>query len=315
MPWSSPEAEGHSMSAQEVYAALRERDDLRNVTLTEPLDLSHPALHARPGSSERRTISFSYVNFAHGLEAKSGDEVLSHLVFQEAEVQSIVAQGIKWRGKVTFEGGKIHRGVALIRNTFDSEVQFKFVQFYGRANFRGTVFTRQVDFLQCNFVEDETAGFSNVRFLGPAHFNESVFKGSVKFVAVEFHGDASFVRIRASKDAAFHNVMFLKDAEFRFATIERADFHDQAGLTVFYGLADFRGSEIGHAHFDFVDFRQTTSFVNARFGLGGASFLNANFGGPLANFDGVASQGPLVLTGAYMPTLRFRWSEIGKPVL
>jgi hypothetical protein len=84
---------------------------------------------------------------------------------------------------------------------------------------------------------------------------------------------------------------------------------------VFYGLADFRGSEIGHAHFDFVDFRQTTSFVNARFGLGGASFLNAHFGGPLANFDGVASQGPLVLTGAYMPTLRFRWSEIGQPVL
>ena len=93
------------MSAQEVYAALRERDDLRNVTLTAPLDLTHEALHARPGSSAQRTILFDHVNFAHGLQAKRGDEVVPHLVFREAEVQSIGAQNVNWRGKVTFEGG------------------------------------------------------------------------------------------------------------------------------------------------------------------------------------------------------------------
>src|SRR5688572_24538701 len=64
MTWSSPDAEVNSMSAQEVYAALRERDDLRNVTLTEPLDLTHEALRVRPGSSARRTILFDHVNFA-----------------------------------------------------------------------------------------------------------------------------------------------------------------------------------------------------------------------------------------------------------
>jgi hypothetical protein len=109
--------------------------------------------------------------------------------------------------------------------------------------------------------------------------------------------------------------MFQRDAEFRFAHIDDARFGDQSRLTVFHGLADFRGAEIGHAIFEFVDFRHTASFVNARFGPGGASFAHANFGGPLTNFDGMASIGPLVLMGAYMPTLRFHWEQIGKPVL
>ena len=220
MTWSSPDAEVNSMSAQEVYAALRERDDLRNVTLTEPLDLTHKALRARPGSAAKRTIVFDQVDFAHGLEAKEGDEVVPHLVFREAAVQSIEAQNVNWRGTVTFEGGEIHGWAAFDHNTFDSAVQFKVVQFHGGVNFRGTVFRHQVDFLQCDFVGGETAGFSNVHFLAPAHFNDSAFKGLAKFAAAVFEGDASFVGIRASQGAAFHNVMFLKDAEFRFATID-----------------------------------------------------------------------------------------------
>lgn len=314
MAWGSPSVEVASLSAREVYTALLEADEIRNVVITEPIDLTNAAVRPRVEGAERRTIVFDRVDFEHGLEA-AGGEVAANLIFRDVRFQSIIAKNVKWQGRVTFEGGEI-RGWALFdHNTFDTTLQFNAVTFHGGASFRGARLSGDADFLQCLFAGDSTAGFSRAHFLGPSHFNDSEFQGLVKFDSAVFHGDASFVRMHARKRASFQNVMFQRDAEFRFAHIEDARFGDQSRLTVFHGFADFRGAEMGHAVFDFVDFRHTVSFVNARFGPGGASFGHANFGGPLANFDGMASKGPVVLRGAYMPTLRFHWDEIGKPVL
>jgi uncharacterized protein YjbI with pentapeptide repeats len=302
------------MSAREVYTALLDGDEIRNVTITDPIDLTNGAVRSRSGGAERRTIVFDRVDFERGLEATEG-EVAANLRFHEARFLFITAKNVKWQGRVTFEGGEIQGWALFDHNTFDTVAQFNGVTFRGGTSFPGTMFLGDADFLQCTFAGDGTAGFSKVHFLGPARFNESEFQGLAKFESAVFKEDASFVRIHARGLASFQNVMFQRDDEFRFAHIHDARFGDPSRLTVFYGLTDFRGAEIGHAHFDFVDFRQTASFVNARFGPGGASFRHANFSGPLANFEGMASQGPVVLMGAYMPTLRFHWDEIGKPVL
>jgi hypothetical protein len=157
--------------------------------------------------------------------------------------------------------------------------------------------------------------FSDVVFEGPALFNNSVFHTRAKFQSTVFGGDASFLNVTMDAGASFRNVHFKGDAEFRFCRISSADFGDRSNLTLFAKRADFRGCEMAQAVFDYAEFRGEVSFVNARFGAGGASFHEANLGDDLTDFEGVSSEGPLVFSGTYLPALRFHWRDIRTPVL
>ncbi|HIE54783.1 MAG TPA: pentapeptide repeat-containing protein, partial [Chromatiaceae bacterium] len=157
--------------------------------------------------------------------------------------------------------------------------------------------------------------FSGTRFAGPAIFNRSMFYSGAKFQSAHFAADASFVRTVIDASAVFRNVHFAGDAEFRFCRIGNADFGNANNMTLFAKRADFRGCRIGTAIFDYVDFRGEVSFVNARFGPGGASFRHANLGSKIANFDGVESSGPLVFEKAYLPALLLYWEDTREPLL
>ena len=147
-----------------------------------------------------------------------------------------------------------------------------------------------------------------------ARFDDSTAKERAVFQATVFEGDVSFIDFRADR-VDYLNTLFKGDAEFRYCVLESARFSSREHMSVFYGLADFRGCEMESASFAFVEARGPVSFVKARFGEGGLSLANASFAGPLTNLDGLTSEGPLDLSDAYLPTLRFRWSDIDEAVL
>jgi hypothetical protein len=158
------------------------------------------------------------------------------------------------------------------------------------------------------------ARFSGATFSASVRFDDSVAEERAVFQATVFEDDASFVDFRADH-ADYLNTLFKGDAEFRYCQFDSARFSSREHLSVFYGLADFRGCRMASASFDYVETRGPVSFVKARFGAGGASFANASLAGPVTNLDGVTSEGPIDLSNAYLPNLRFRWSEIAEPVL
>jgi hypothetical protein len=94
MAWGSPSVEVASLSAREVYTALLEGDEIRNVVITEPIDLTNAAVRPRVEGAERRTIVFDRVDFEHGLEA-AGGEVAANLIFRDVRFQSIIAKNVK----------------------------------------------------------------------------------------------------------------------------------------------------------------------------------------------------------------------------
>jgi uncharacterized protein YjbI with pentapeptide repeats len=310
-----------SISAKEFYAALWHTDQLRALTVTEPIDLGNPMFGSRAGRSGQRTIRFKDV-ILEGITA-TGAEVVSNLVFENTRIGFIEAQNVEWRGRVIIREAELRGEGMFHSNVFHSSIQVENSNFLGDASFAKSIFRDSSDFLGCTFQGD--ARFPAAEFDRPAHFNDTVFQSNVQFDSAVFKDDASFLDMTVKDRASFLNVLFRSDAEFRFSQMNVARFGAaslstrpslvQAGLTVFNGLADFRNVNIGHAFFDFVDFKQAAALVNSHFGPGGASFRNANLEGPVANFEGVESAGPMVFSGAYLPTIRFHWDEIGSAVL
>jgi hypothetical protein len=130
-----------------------------------------------------------------------------------------------------------------------------------------------------------------------------------------FGSDATFLKMTVAKRALFRNTIFQGDAEFRHCRLGDVDFGNDAEMSAFHKLADFRGCRFDHAVFDFAVFRGPASFVQAQFGRGGASFRNVSFEGDKADFSHAVSQGPLDLNEAYAPRIHLGWRELGRAVL
>ncbi|MBK1704735.1 pentapeptide repeat-containing protein [Halochromatium glycolicum] len=203
-------------------------------------------------------------------------------------------------------------------NQFERELRLHRVIMTHRPSFRETRFGARAELLACELATEErpsrAISFRSASFLGPALFNNSVFHTNADFRSALFADDAAFLNVCMPAGAAFRNVHFRGDAEFRFCTLGRGDFGDRDNLTLFAGRADFRGCTIDEARFRFTDFRGESSFVETRFGSGGASFAYANLAGR-TDFHGLNSTGPLDLTHAYFPSLSFVWLEIRDAVL
>ncbi len=316
------------LSAEEAYDRLRRTGELEGVRVTDrfdlgrlgPVDLEPPS----PGEYRIRDVAFDgpVELVGQGLgsalrieRARFGAAVrLQHcdlLGFTAREsvwADGLIVAGCEFGGVARFDG-----------NDFQDEVRFHLSRFSRRPSFADSVFRGRTEFLECAFgtgdLPTRATSFSDVVFEGPALFNNSVFHTRAKFQSAVFAGDASFLNVIMAAGASFRNVHFKEDAEFRFCHISSADFGDRSNLTLFAKRADFRGCEIEQAVFDYAEFRGEVSFVNARFGAGGASFRDANLGDDLADFAGVTSEGPLVFSGSYLPALRFHWRDIRAPVL
>ncbi len=317
-----------TLSAEEAYDRLRQTGELEGVRVTGHFDLGRlgPVAPEPPSLGEYRIRDVAFDGpvelVGQGLASSLRIERArfgAAVRLQQCDLQGFTARESVWAGGLIVEGCEF-RGVArLDGNDFQNDVRFHLSRFSRRPSFADSVFRGRTEFLECAFGSEDlptrATSFSDVVFEGPALFNNSVFHTRAKFQSAVFGGDASFLNVTMDAGASFRNVHFNGDAEFRFCRISSADFGDRSNLTLFAKRADFRGCEMGQAVFDYAEFRGEVSFVNARFGAGGASFRDANLGDDLTDFEGVSSEGPLVLAGTYLPALRLHWRDIRAPVL
>ncbi|MEA3274441.1 MAG: pentapeptide repeat-containing protein [Pseudomonadota bacterium] len=321
-------AADNGISAQEAYKRLRLTGELTSVTVADPFDFSElgepPDSAPQPGGYRVRRVEFAGPVRLSGTELPydvriDGSNFRDEVRLQQCSLQTFAVRNSVWSRDLVVENCTFNGFSPFDGNEFQSDLKFHLVSFFRSPNFRDAVFRGRTEFLECDFGKGDppakSTSFSNAVFEGPTLFNNSRFHTKAKFQSVVFEEDASFVNTRMEADAAFRNVHFKGDAEFRFCRIATADFGNRNNLTLFAKRADFRSCTMETALFDYVELRGETSFVNARFGLGGASFRNANLGNKRTDFDGVTSAGPIVFSNAHMPALRFYWREVREPVL
>lgn len=306
------------LSADEAYAEAVTHGLVRDAAVTTPFDLSRlpGAVKGEPGV--RAHFLFERVAFDAGIKASAG-LIQPHVRFEECQLRWVDSESVIWQGRLLVHGGVIEGRANFQHNHFSDRVAFHNVRIRDEAWFTQSVFEDRAEFIGVHW--EELARFTGVRFFGPVVFNGSQVKDRIVFLATTFGGDASFIGFEAigpeagSSAAVFLNAVFKGDAEFRYCRFKDVRFSNRKRMTVFHRLADFRGCRFDRAEFDFADFRGMTSFVKASFGEGGASFKDVVFNGPLSNFDTVQAAGPLNFSNAYMPTLQFRWVDVGPALL
>lgn len=252
-------------------------------------------------------IRFEHSHFSQDIHLQQCGLQVFSLKYSEL-AGDLIVENCYFNGASRFDGNK-----------FQGNVKLHFSRFLRRPSFRNTIFSGRAEFLSSEFGTEELStkaiSFSNVIFKGPAIFNNTHFVSRAKFLSTIFESDAAFLNTRMEAGAVFRNVHFNGDAEFRFCRVGAVDFGRRDGLTLFAKRADFRGCEFESANFDYVEFRGKTSFVDARFGVGGASFRYANFDNRFVDFAGVNSNGPLFFDNTYAPALHCYWKDIKQPLL
>jgi hypothetical protein len=156
--------------------------------------------------------------------------------------------------------------------------------------------------------------FADARFAAPARFDRSRFAGDVRFDTSRLDAAAGFHGVVVPGRASWRNVIFNRDAEFRFCRLGDVDFGDAEQMTVFGGLADFRGCRMRSARFDYVDGRGDVMLVNLQVAPGDLTLRHAALRGGRSDLSGLQVAGRLELEGAYISALHFRWSELVGPL-
>ncbi len=321
-------AEQKKMSAGEAYNLLRSGGKLSSVKVTEAFDFA--VLGDTPqGSPFPETIYLHDVQF-EGPVRLVGDvfngslrieqsQFKDNVLFEDCTLRTLVLRSSVLSAPFVMRDCEIQGISRLDDNKYGSDAKFHTVRFLRRPSFGNSIFHGRAEFLNSEFgVNDphrKATSFSDVAFQGPALFNNAIFHNAVRFQASVFEQDASFLNVRVVSEASFRSVHFKGDAEFRFCDITDADYGDRDNLTLFAARADFRGCKFGSARFEFTEFRGETSFVNAAVGPGGATFSNASLGNAFTDFSGLNCDGPLVLSDAYFPSLRFYWYDLGSALL
>ncbi|MGH8866167.1 MAG: hypothetical protein ACREVZ_16240 [Burkholderiales bacterium] len=100
------------------------------------------------------------------------------------------------------------------------------------------------------------------------------------------------------------------DAEFRFCRLGEVDFGDAEQMSVFGGLADFRGCTMRSLRLDYVDGRGDVMLLNLQVAPGDLTLRHAALRGARTDFSGLQVAGRLDLEGAYISALHFRWPEL-----
>jgi len=277
-----------------------------------------------------------------------GDLDLSRLQ-APAGVARIVLQGVRVKGRVhasangpavplTIEGSMLQKldlfgarlraGLTLDNSTIQSLARFDDAQFDGPFVLHGGTLAGGAVFRRVHFgatVEittqfDKLGGtsgdvsFADAHFAGPARFDRSRFAGGVRFDTSRFEADASFLGLVVPGLVSWRNVIFSRDAEFRFCRLGDADFGDAEQMTVFGGLADFRGCTMRSARFDYVDGRGDVMLVNVHVAPGDLTLRHAALRGGRTDLNGLRVAGRLDLEGANISALQFRWPELASPL-
>lgn len=311
--WGSP-APAAAITAEQAYARLARSGRLANVEVTGTFDLARLSRPAFPGAR----LEVDHVTFK-GPVGLAALELRSALAFRQTSFQDLEIRGARLTHALTCDTCRV-LGTAILEDAvFEGDVHILFTEFFAKASFAGSRFRGEAVFLGTTFHEPKglTGGtsFSDVVFARGARFDGARFTGTARFNSTVFAADSSFLKMRVDQRALFRNVMFRGDAEFRHCHLGELDLGGFDALSVFHGLADFRGCRMGRATFDYAVFRGAASFVQVQLGEGGASFRHASFEGDKADFNQVTSRGPLNLNDAHAPRLHLQWHEVGSALL
>ena len=240
------------------------------------------------------------------------------LLIDAAALQSVDLRGAHLRAGFALENSTVQAFSRFDSGQFDGPFVLHNTVFAEKATFRSARFGAAVEIVRSTF--DTPAGasggvsFADARFAGPAQFNWSRFASDVNFDASRFDADASFLGLVAPGRASWRNVTFAGDAEFRFCRLGEVDFGDAEQLSVFVGLADFRGCTMRSLRLDFVDARGDMMLVNLHVTPGDLTLRQAALRGSRSDFSGLQVAGRLDMEGAYVSALHFRWPELAEPL-
>ncbi len=300
------------LTHEQAYRELELHGHLNRVRIDGEFDLAR--LQA-PGGTERLTLTGVEIL---GTLHSSGDGPALALLIDDSTLHRIDLRGSRLRGGLAIENSVVLSLARFDSAQFDGPFVLHRTVFEQKATFRRARFGSSVEVVDCSFDEPEGASggvsFADTRFAGPASFNWSRFASDVSFESSRFEGDASFLGLEAPGRVNWRNVAFARDAELRACRLGEVDFGDEKQMSVFSGLADFRGCTMRSLRLDYVDARGDVMLVNVRVDPGDLVMRNAVLRGLRSDFSGLKVAGRLELDGAHITAPHFRWSEFVGPL-
>lgn len=302
------------ISPFEAYAAIERTGTLRRLQIDGDLDVAKmfPPPHVKQ-------ILLSEVQLEGKLHSSAGGPAVA-LLIEDSGLRSVDLRGTRWRAPLAIENKSVVKGEARFEGAqFDATFRLHASNFGGPTLFRGAHFAGPVEITGSIFrpapPSRATVSFADARFAGPARFNYSDFGSGVRFDTTRFDADASFLGLKVTGEGSWRNVMFGGDAEFRFCKLGDADFGDTEKVTVFMGLADFRGCTMSSLRLDYADMRGDALLVNVQVAPGDLTLKQASLRGARNDFSGLKVSGKLDLRGAQIANLQMQWFEIGPALL
>ena len=305
-------ADARLVTAEQAYRELELHGRLNHVRIDGEFDLAR--LRA-PAGTERLTLAG--VEMLGKLHSGGAGPAVA-LLIDDSTLHRIDLRGAHLRGGLAIENSVVLSLARFDSAQFDGPLVLHGTVFEQKATFRRARFGSSVEIVDCSFDEPEGASggvsFADTRYAGPASFNWSRFASDVSFESSRFEGDASFLGLEVPGRANWRNVAFARDAEFRACRLGEVDFGDEKQMSVFAGLADFRGCTMRSLRLDYVDARGDVMLVNVRVDPGDLTMRNAVLRGLRSDFSGLQVAGRLEMDGAHVTAPHFRWSEVVGPL-
>ena len=300
------------ITSEQAYRELAQHGHLNDVRIDGGFDLAR--LQA-PAGTERLTLAG--VEILGKLHASGASPAVA-LLIDNSTLHRIDLRDARLRGGLAIENSVVPTLARFDSAQIDGPFVLHGTVFEQKATFRRARFGSSVEIVDCRFDEPEGArggiSFADARFAGPASFNRTRFASDVSFESSRFDGDASFLGLEAPGRANWRNVAFARDAEFRACRLGDVDFGDEQQMSVFAGLADFRGCTMRSLRLDYVDARGDVMLVNVRVDPGDLTMRNAVLRGLRSDFSGLQVAGRLDMDGAHVTAPHFRWSEVVGPL-
>jgi hypothetical protein len=305
-------ADSPLITPEAAYLELERKGYLGNVRIAGAFDLARLR-----GPADAQGLTLRDVEVQQRLHA-SGEVPAVAVRFDGSTLNGIDLRDARIPGGLAIENSTVRRLARFDRAQFGGPFVLHGTTFEEAAAFRGTRFAGPVEVVQSTFSAPAGAtggvSFADARFAATAQFNWSRFASDVSFEASRFEGDASFLGLVAPGIANWRNVTFVRDAEFRSCRLGDADFGDEQQMSVFGGLADFRGCTMRSLRLDYVDARGDVMLVNVRVEPGDLSLRQAVLRGARSDFSGLDVAGRLEMEGTHVTSLHFRWSDVAGPL-
>jgi len=210
-------------------------------------------------SAEKNTLSLSLNNKKTKVNLKIDDSRTDELFAMQENGKLNIYKKTIFEDEADFGSTQIGNGADFRETVFRKQVNFSSATIEGAAFFNKSIFEDEAFFIGARFGGNAT--FDEANFCQEAKFSIAKIMGYIKFNSVIFKGDVDFSGIIVGIAAEFNNTKFNQKAIFNSANIEGAAFFKSA---IFEGDFDFIGVQSGlGAEFQMAAFKQIANFSNS----------------------------------------------------